>query len=72
MALGRQDLGDGERRQFFRWIFNIFDFKADASQGLDNDVKTDIRLEMLLKLGEGEFHAPTPPERVGTSSARKP
>ena len=72
MALGGEDLRDGERRQLLAGVGDRFDLEADRGQLLRDLARRSLGLEMLPEPGEGELHAPTPPLRVGTSSAAKP
>ena len=72
MPPGGQDSGDGERRQPLRSILDSLHFEADAGERVDDLGDAGIGLEMLTKPAQGELHAPTPPLRVGTSSAANP
>ena len=67
-----QHLRDDEGRELFGRVLDALDLEADAGERRDDFVQSRIRLEMLLQPRKGELHAPTPPERVGTSSAPKP
>ena len=51
---------------------DAFDLKADIVERHENVGKARLCIEMLLEPRKGEFHAPTPPESVGTSSALNP
>ena len=49
-----------------------FDFEADPGQRVDDLVERRVCVEVLLEPAKGELHAPTPPDRVGTSRLEKP
>ena len=74
MALCGQHLGDAETGQAVSGIFNPFDFQADGVQLGGNLLDRSFGFEVVLEPGQRELHAraPTPAERVGTSSGEKP
>ena len=72
MALGGEDFCDAECGKLLAGILDAFDLEADAGERLDDLIERGGRVEMLAEPVEGEFHAPTPPDKVGTSSAEKP
>ena len=72
MAFRRQHFGDGEGGELGRRIVDAIDFKAQRGQGDRNRLDPGVGVEMRLEPGQGELHALTPPERVGTSKAEKP
>jgi hypothetical protein len=66
-----QHARNAEARQRSR-IFDAFDLKPDAVEGIGNLFDGRIGFEIIFEPGEREFHAPTPPLSVGTSSALNP
>jgi hypothetical protein len=72
MTLCGQHPGDREWGKAVGGAHDPLDLEADCGQRLDDPVDAGIGLEMLLEPGQSEFHAPTPPDRVGTSRLRKP
>ena len=72
VLLGRQHPRDRERRERFGGIAQILDLQADVGQLFGDRVSGRVGVEVILQPRKGKFHAPTPPESVGTSSARKP
>ena len=54
------------------WLKDHLDTDADTATVAETLTRIGLRVEMVLEPGEGELHAPTPPDRVGTSSAEKP
>ena len=72
MLFGGQHSCDAERRQRPRRVTDLFDFETNGGQLVGDLLSRSIRFQMLLQPLEREFHAPTPPDSVGTSSARKP
>ena len=53
-------------------ILHLLDLQADGVQRLDDFLQGGVRIEIFLQPPERELHAESPPESVGTSSARKP
>ncbi len=70
--LGGEHARDLEWRQRLSRIGQLLDLKPDIGQLLGELLGRSVGVEMILEPGKGEFHAPTPPDNVGTSSARKP
>ena len=69
---GRQDPRNSKRRQCLGWVVHSLDLEADRRQLVGNFLPRRVRFEMRLSQLQRELHAPTPPDRVGTSSARNP
>jgi hypothetical protein len=72
VSLGGQHLRDEEGRELLGRILHAFDFQPDRRQRFEYLLQTGIGLEMLFEPRKSELHAPTPPLKVGTSSAAKP
>ena len=72
VLFGGEHLCDAERRKRFGRIVEVFHLEADVGQLVGNRLSGRLGFEMVLQPRQGELHAPTPPESVGTSSARKP
>ena len=72
VLLGGQDPGHRERRQRLGRVADILDLEADGGELVGNLLRRGIGVEVVLEPRKREFHAPTPPDSVGTSRARKP
>ncbi len=72
VALGGQDARDGERRQCLARIGDALHLQPDTGQRDHDLIEGRIGVEMLGEPGQGELHAPTPPDSVGTSRLAKP
>jgi hypothetical protein len=71
VLVGGQHPGDPERRQRFGRVGQLLDLEPDRGQLVGDLLGRGVGVEVVLQPRKGEFHAPTPPERVGTWSARK-
>ena len=69
---GSEDLGDGEGSEPCRRVVDRFDFKTERGQCGSEFIDRGGGFEMVFQPREGELHAPTPTESVGTSKAEKP
>src|SRR5450756_865701 len=56
MLLGRDHLGDGERRQRLRLVLDVLDLEPDHGELVGELFDRLVGVEMLLQPGEGEFH----------------
>ena len=72
MLVRGQHARDLERCQRLRRVRQLLDLEPDIGQLLGEVLRRSIGLQMLLEPRQREFHAPTPPDSVGTSSARNP
>ncbi len=74
VPLGGQHPGDAETGELFGGVLHPFDLKPDGVE-LGRDLfRRGGGVEVVLEPGKRELHAtaPTPAERVGTSSGEKP
>ena len=67
-----QNARDPKSRQALCGIFNAFNFQPDTVEAIGDGVNISIGIEMAFQPAERKFHAPTPPDNVGTSSALNP
>ncbi len=67
-----QHARDPERGKRGTGVLQSLHFQPDTGEREDDVVKARVRLQMLFQPAQGEFHAPTPPLKVGTSSTPKP
>ena len=72
MRRSRQHARNFEAAQLLCRIFDAFDLKADVGERHEQFIERGGRLKMILEPGQSELHAPTPPDKVGASSAEKP
>ena len=72
MLFGCEHPGHPERRQCLGRVHDLLDLEADRGQRFGDRRRIGVRLQMVLEPAQRELHAPTPPDRVGTSRARKP
>ena len=72
MLLRGQHLGDAKWRQRYGPVADLLHLQPDGGKLVGDLLSRSICVEVVLQPFQREFHAPTPPDSVGTSSARNP
>ena len=65
-------VGDGKGREIVAGPADLLHLEPDGGQLGCDVVDRRLRLQMRLQPGKGEFHALSPPARLGTSKGAKP